>query len=97
MKKMVLLAWIIIYVSVPITAFGQTRQVSGTVKNSKGEAVPSASIQQKGTTTGVTADENGKFTITVNGSNPVLIISSAGFAEAEVAIGTADSYETVLQ
>lgn len=97
MKKMVLLAWIIIYVSVPITAFGQTRQVSGTVKNSKGEAVPSASIQQKGTTTGVTADENGKFTITVNGSNPVLVISSAGFAEAEVAIGTADSYETVLQ
>jgi TonB-linked SusC/RagA family outer membrane protein len=97
MKKMVLLAWIIIYVSVPITAFCQTRQVSGTVKNSKGEAVPSASIQQKGTTTGVTADENGKFTITVNGSNPVLVISSAGFAEAEVAIGTADSYETVLQ
>jgi TonB-linked SusC/RagA family outer membrane protein len=97
MKKKMLLAWMIIFISMPLLVFSQTRQITGTVKNSTGEVVPSASVQQKGTRNGTIADANGRFTISVTGANPVLIISSAEFAAVEVAIGIASSYDVVLQ
>ncbi len=92
-----LLAWMIIFISMPLIAFSQTRQLSGVVKNSKGDPIPSASVQQKGTTNGVIADEAGRFTISVTGANPVLVISSAEFSAIELRIGTASSYDIVLQ
>lgn len=97
MKRKMLLAWMVFFLSMPLLVFSQSRQVSGTVKNQKGEVVPSASVQQKGTRNGVIADDNGKFTITVTGANPVLVISSAGFTAMEVAVGTLASYDVVLQ
>lgn len=91
-----LLAWMTILLSMPLLVFGQGRQVSGTVKNKKGEAVPSASILQKGTTNGVIADENGRFSITVTGANPVLVISSAGFTTYEIAVGNSTTVNAQL-
>lgn len=90
------MAWIVFLMIMPLMAYSQSRQVTGTVKNSKGEPVSSASVQQKGTTNGTIADENGKFTITVTGTNPVLVISSSEFVAQEVAVGTASSYDVVL-
>jgi TonB-linked SusC/RagA family outer membrane protein len=97
MKKKMLLAWMILFISMPLVVFSQTRQVSGTVKSSKGDPVPSASIQEKGTNNGVVADENGRFTISVSGKNPVLIISSAEFASTEISVGSALNYDVILQ
>jgi hypothetical protein len=81
----------------PFSIFGQSRQVSGTVTNSKGEPVPLATVQQKGTSNATTANDNGSFTINVTGNNPVLIISSAGFIAQEVSIGTSATYSIQLQ
>jgi len=97
MKQKLLLAWMIFLISVPLIVFGQTREVSGVVKNSKGDPIPSASVQQKGTTKGVIADENGRFTISVTGDAPVLVISSAEFSTIEILVGTSSSYDAVLQ
>jgi len=97
MRKIMLLAWIFAFLSMPLLVFSQSRQITGTVKNSKGETVPSASVQQKGTTNGVIADANGRFTITVTGANPILVISSVELSTIEVAVGTASSYDVVLQ
>ena len=80
----------------PLSVLCQTRAVSGTVTNSRGEPVPLASIQLKGTTTITTASEAGRFTINVSGDNPVLVISSSGFATRELQIGTSDSYNVQL-
>lgn len=96
MKKNMLLAWMIMFLSMPLIVFSQTRQISGTVKNDKGQPVPQASVLQKGTTNGVTANDNGAFTISVNGSNAVLIISSVNFESREVAIGNETSYNIIL-
>lgn len=92
-----LLAWMILFLSMPLLVFSQTRQVTGVVKNNKGEAVPAASVQQKGTTNGVIADDNGRFSIMVTGTNPVLTISSANFSSLDVSIGSSSSYDVVLQ
>jgi TonB-linked SusC/RagA family outer membrane protein len=97
MKKKMLRAWLIFFISMPLFAFAQNRQITGTVKNSKGDAVPSASVFQKGTNKGVVADENGKFSIDVTGNNPILVISSAEFTATELKIGNASSYNVVLQ
>lgn len=97
MKQKLLLAWMVILIAMPMMVFSQTRQVTGVVKNSKGDPIPSASVQQKGTSKGVIADENGRFTITVTGESPVLTISSAEFSAMEIPVGSSASYDVVLQ
>ena len=97
MKQKMLLAWMIFFTSMPILVFSQNRQITGTVKNNTGNVVPSASVQQKGTTNGTAADANGQFTIMVTGNRPVLIISSVDFSPIELAVGAASSYDVVLQ
>ena len=69
-------------------AFAQTRLVSGTVKDDKGEPVPFASILVKGTKTGVAADANGAFKINAK-TGDVLVISAVNFKTIEEKVGTA--------
>ena len=59
-------------------AFGQTRTVSGQIKDEKGDAVAFASVVEAGTNNGTKADGNGYFTIKIkNGSK--LTITAQGF------------------
>jgi hypothetical protein len=51
--------------------FGQTRSVSGVVTDKKGNPVPFATIQVKGTNAGLAADATGKFTLTNVGQEVV--------------------------
>jgi TonB-linked SusC/RagA family outer membrane protein len=81
----------------PFSIFGQSRQVSGTITDSKGTAVPLATIQQKGTSNATTANDNGSFSISITGNDPVLIISSAGFVTQELSIGTSSTYTIQLR
>lgn len=76
--------------------FAQTKTVTGQVKDSKGDPVPFANITVKGSTTGTSADANGNFSIQVN-EGQTLLISSASFAEQEVAIGASSSVAVTLQ
>lgn len=89
-----LICWLLI---LPLSVFSQTRQVTGTVKNEMQKAIPFATIQQKGVTNATTADENGRFTITVTGNNAVLVISSAGYLPTEIALGSGSSYDVALR
>ena len=81
---------------VPLSVFCQTRQVTGRVLDQVNNPVPRASILIKGTSTGASADENGRFTISVPSSNSVLIISSAGFTTQELQLGSANEYTVSL-
>ncbi|MFL5811704.1 MAG: TonB-dependent receptor plug domain-containing protein, partial [Flavisolibacter sp.] len=67
-------------------AFAQTRTVTGRVTDAQGKAVPFASVTIKGTTSGVSADETGAFSIQAS-PNAVLVFSAAGFQTSEVNIG----------
>lgn len=94
MKKILLLVWMTI--SIPFIVFGQTRQLSGTVTDEKGEPLAAVSVMQKGTTNGTTTNEDGFFTISVTGASPVLVLTYAGRQPQEIVVGTADSYDVSL-
>lgn len=69
--------------------FAQQR-VTGTVTGTNGQAVAGATVQVKGSTRATATDAEGQFTIQAPG-NAVLVISSVGFAEQEVAVGNKTS------
>ena len=77
-------------------ALAQTRTITGQVKDIKGDPAPFANITIKGTTTGVSADANGNFSIQVN-EGATLVISSTSFADQEVTVGASSSLNITLQ
>jgi len=64
-------------------AFGQTRTITGVVKNEKGEPVPFATIQETGTKNATTADVQGAFSIKIP-QNAKLTITAAGHASQTI-------------
>ena len=70
-----------------LQAFSQARLITGKVTDQKGNPVPRASITVKGSTTGVSADDNGSFSINIPGNKTVLIISAVGFQYQEITAG----------
>lgn len=67
-------------------AYGQNVTVTGKISDAQtGEGVPFASVQLKGTTTGVVADADGNFSVSAP-ANGTLIFSSVGYTSEEVAI-----------
>jgi TonB-linked SusC/RagA family outer membrane protein len=67
-------------------AFGQSRTVTGQVKDEKGESVPFATITETGTRNGVQADANGFFTIKIP-QNAQLTITAAGHTSQTIKPG----------
>ncbi|MEO8412783.1 MAG: SusC/RagA family TonB-linked outer membrane protein [Ginsengibacter sp.] len=87
MKKSALLAWLFLLFCAPLSVFAQARTITGKVLNESGGAVPMATIQEKGTRNTVTATDQGVFTITLKGENPVLVISSVNYQQQQVTVG----------
>ncbi|WP_295118462.1 SusC/RagA family TonB-linked outer membrane protein [uncultured Chitinophaga sp.] len=70
-------------------AFAQSRQVSGTVKDAKGEGLFNVSVRIKGTTTGTFSDAQGKFKLSVPDNSAVLVVTYLGYETKEVTVGEA--------
>ncbi len=67
----------------------QTRSLAGKVTDSKGAAVPGATITEKGTKNAVSADSEGNYTLSVSSSNATVVISAAGYLTQELPAGKA--------
>jgi len=89
-----LICWLLI---LPMSVFGQSRVLTGTITSSTGDPVPFATIGLKGTSSSTTAAENGKYSINVSGSDVILIVSSAGYTTREVTVGSGSSFDVQLQ
>jgi TonB-linked SusC/RagA family outer membrane protein len=87
---------VIACIVLPAWAFSQARQVTGSITNENGDPVSAASVTIKGTTTGASANDAGKFSINITGTTAVLVISSAGYQAKEVVVGSANHYNIVL-
>ncbi|HEV7333196.1 MAG TPA: SusC/RagA family TonB-linked outer membrane protein [Flavisolibacter sp.] len=79
-----------------IFAFAQPRTVTGRVTDETGNALPFATITVKGTNTGASADQDGRFTISVP-ANATLVVSSQGRVTKEVAVGNQTTVNVTLQ
>ena len=65
---------------------GQTKNITGTIKDDKGNPVSYAVIQIKGTNKGFNSDSLGEFSFAVK-SNATLLISAMGYESSSVNIG----------
>jgi len=83
--KSVLLAVFVVFALLlrPFGAAAQAQTIQGTIKDSKGEALPGVTVIVKGTTTGASTGTDGRFTLQAP-ANSVLVISSVGFTRQEV-------------
>ncbi len=85
-----------LFVLLSVSVFAQNITVKGTVKDaSTGEAIPFASIQVQGTSTGTNTDVNGEYTITVS-SRASLIFSSIGYENATIAVSGRNTIDVAL-
>ncbi len=73
------------FMGLSLLAFSQTRTVTGTVLDETASPVPYASVSVKGSNAGVSADENGNFSISAN-EGAVLIVSATGYNTIEVTV-----------
>ena len=67
-------------------AIAQQKTVSGRVTDAKNEPLVGASVTVKGTNTGTTTDESGRFTLSVPNDQAVLIVSYVGLDTKDVTV-----------
>lgn len=60
--------------------------VSGQVRDEKGEALPGASIRVKGASQATVSDINGSFSLKGVPDNAILVVSFMGFSQQEIAV-----------
>ncbi len=66
-------------------ALAQTKPVSGKITDEKGEAIPGASVQAKGTSIGTVSDPSGAFKLNVPSQTKTLVVSFIGYAPRRLA------------
>ncbi|MCD8312919.1 MAG: SusC/RagA family TonB-linked outer membrane protein, partial [Bacteroidales bacterium] len=80
-----------------VSLHAQTTVVSGTVTDNTGLGVVGASVYVKGTTTGVSTDFDGNYSLTIDGiKDPVLVFSCIGYGEQEITVGKQSKINVVL-
>jgi TonB-linked SusC/RagA family outer membrane protein len=85
MKNIIVLSLALI---VSFQLMAQQRRVSGTVVDSRDQsAMIGANIIEKGTANGTVTDNDGRFSLNLTTSNPVLVISTIGYKTVEVTVG----------
>lgn len=70
----------------PLSAVENDQIVTGTVTGQGGLPLAGVSVTVKGSAVGTSTDNNGKFSISVP-PNAILVISSVGYVEQEIAVG----------
>lgn len=69
-------------------SFAQTKTISGKVSDDKGSPIQGATVAAKGSKNAVSTGADGTFTISVPPTATTLVISSVGFTQQEVSIGS---------
>lgn len=75
----------------------QELRISGTVVDKDNMPIPSVSVKLKGTKIVEFTNNEGRFTISVPGSDAVLMFSFLGFEPAEVKVGNQNNLKVVLK
>ena len=74
----------------------QKKEISGTVKDSKGLPIPGVSVVVKGTTTGTITDSDGKFLLSVPIGVKAIAFSFIGMKPQEIILGSKTTFNLVM-
>ncbi|MET0300488.1 MAG: TonB-dependent receptor [Flavitalea sp.] len=77
-------------------SFAQGKVVAGKVSNDTGEPIESVTVTIKGTETATATNAAGEYTITVEGSNSVLVFTAVGFQKQESRVGNRNAINITL-
>jgi len=79
------------------SVFGQSRNIRGAVTDQlTDESLPGASVVIKGTAQGVSTDFDGKFSLSVESTAKILVVSFVGYETLEVSIGASNDLNIKL-
>jgi iron complex outermembrane receptor protein len=87
--------WMIFLMFSAVSSFAQTN-ITGTVKDDRGQDLPGVSILNKGTNKGTVTNISGDFTISATPST-VLRISLVGFTPQEITVGNKTTISVILK
>ena len=90
------MAFLCLYLMLPLGIFAQSISVTGVVKDASGETVIGATVREKGTDNATVTDLNGNYTIRV-APKAALVFSYVGYKSAEVNVGGRTSVSVTLQ
>ncbi|OQP65801.1 hypothetical protein A3860_14480 [Niastella vici] len=79
-----------------LNVYSQTKQITGTIKDSKGAGVVGASVVIKGSRGGTTTNAEGTFRLTVPEATKTLSISAVGFAPQDVDVSSSATVDVKL-
>lgn len=96
MKRIRLLIVLLICSFAFSEAFAQNITVSGVIKDKTGQEIPGVSVVIKGTTSGVSTKEDGKFTITVPRAGSTLVFSFVGMTTQEFIINRSETINIIM-
>ena len=85
---------------VVVTTHGEAMQgiaITGTVTDAEGISLPGVNVSVKGTTTGISTDANGHYSLTVPNANSVLVFSFVGFVKQEITVGAKRVISVTMQ
>jgi TonB-linked SusC/RagA family outer membrane protein len=74
----------------------QQRTISGTVTGADNNPMPGVTVMVKGSTTGTTSGQDGKFTLSINESARILVFSFMGMQTQEVPVTGSNVYNVTL-
>jgi TonB-linked SusC/RagA family outer membrane protein len=86
MRKILLLLWGLLCLFGELLA--QTRTITGTVKDEGGNPIPNVSVTVRGASAGTTTKQDGSFSITLPAAVKQLQISSVGYEQQNILIGS---------
>ena len=77
--------------------FAQTKSISGRVTAADGQdGLPGVSISIQGSKVGTTSDAMGKYSLSVSGSNAVIVFSSVGYITQQKTVGNQQQMDVQL-
>lgn len=71
--------------------------VTGTVTDNKGETLIGVGVLLKGTKTGTSTNNQGQYSLSIPGNNPILVISYLGFLSQEIPVNNRTKIDVSLQ
>src|SRR5690606_33970437 len=77
-------------------AYGQERQITGTVKDDTGQPLPGANIVVKGTTAGTTTNVDGSYRIVVESPESVLVYPFVSYQSQYIVVGNQTTIDVSL-
>ncbi|HUW92717.1 MAG TPA: SusC/RagA family TonB-linked outer membrane protein, partial [Bacteroidales bacterium] len=75
----------------------QQRVVTGLVTDNNGVPMPAVNIIEKGTSNGLWTDSQGRYSITLTTTDPILVFSYIGYAPREIAVEAQTTINVILE